>query len=550
MSCIGTTRALALVVLAAPVAAIGCGGPAGGDDILPDACVGGCEPTPDAFVPVWRFDDVYGVPNLDNDDGTTMDWNQGRFAGDNDFAPLVLPASALGLVEAGGDVELSLTSGAADVRVYLGMQHVLGGTAGSTYTFTPEGADVLFEVEFRSYAVTAQLQLASRAPGGVVRAQTSITLRAAPLILNHHLQAAEHVWAVRVNGNAAFISAFEDALGSSFTAVNGSSYGSDVWIQDEIEFATLTGQGDQRMDVVIDSIRNRGLDSFPERELVGPDVIAATWGGNLATTYDSFGNLEASPPVTVNGVAYPYGRIYYGYNGTVGINSQIRQFLASQKVQAPFALATNWLCVGHVDEVVTFVPDPASAKGFKMVIADVPTAWALLQSLPSNQSLGRYGNSHGYATIGAILSDTNLVTLNNAVQTDRIDPFRTTLMTELGLTEDDVIKIPGLFERVGGCNGRVAALIPGMVNLTIAKVGGTTHLLTADPFFRASGETQADDPLISAFRQAMPAGMELHFVDDWYVYHMSLGEVHCGSNVRRTPTVGWWESAMHLVGGN
>ena len=46
--------------------------------------------------------------------------------------------------------------------------------------------------------------------------------------------------------------------------------------------------------------------------------------------------------------------------------------------------------------------------------------------------------------------------------------------------------------------------------------------------------------MIEYFAEVMPAGMELYFVDDWDVYHLGLGEVHCGSNVRRTPTVGWW----------
>ena len=30
----------------------------------------------------------------------------------------------------------------------------------------------------------------------------------------------------------------------------------------------------------------------------------------------------------------------------------------------------------------------------------------------------------------------------------------------------------------------------------------------------------------------MPSELELHFVDNWDVYHMGLGEVHCGTNVQ------------------
>jgi protein-arginine deiminase len=87
-----------------------------------------------------------------------------------------------------------------------------------------------------------------------------------------------------------------------------------------------------------------------------------------------------------------------------------------------------------------------------------------------------------------------------------------------------------------------------MVNLQVAEVGGTTHVFTADPFFR-SVVSQANDPFINAFEDAMPAGMQLHVVDDWDVYHMALGEVHCGSNVQRTPMDTWWTAAAQLLGG-
>jgi hypothetical protein len=96
----------------------------------------------------------------------------------------------------------------------------------------------------------------------------------------------------------------------------------------------------------------------------------------------------------------------------------------------------------------------------------------------------------------------------------------------------------------------VAALIPGMVNLIVANVDNTTtHLFTADPFFR-SVQSQASDPVIAAFQAAMPAGIQMHFLDDWDTYHMGLGEVHCGTNVRRTPTAMWWQTATHLMGSN
>lgn len=36
----------------------------------------------------------------------------------------------------------------------------------------------------------------------------------------------------------------------------------------------------------------------------------------------------------------------------------VQDFLWAQKVQEPVALFSDWLCVGHIDEFMTFVPAP------------------------------------------------------------------------------------------------------------------------------------------------------------------------------------------------
>jgi protein-arginine deiminase len=518
---------------------------------------GGGDDGPDAGLPAdaavtWSFAAVHGIPNLDDDDGTMNDWAQPPFAGDDDFSPMTLPASTLALVPAGGSVELSLTGDTANVRVFKDGVHVLGAERGTaTHTFTPTGGDAELSVEFGTYLAKAELTLTARDSAGATVETTTTTLQASPLIMNNHLQPAEQVWMVTTNGNESMEQEFQTALGAKFTTVADTSVDYDVWIQDEFEFATMVNDQSQRMDVTIDSIRDRGLESYSSTWFK-PDSYAQTWGDpNKATSYDSFGNLEASPPVTVEGVSYPYGKIYYGRVGTTGLTATLGTFLTSQKVQAPFQLPTNWLCVGHVDEISTFVPAPGTAKGFKLVIADTKAAYTMLAGMSSTAALTKYGADHGYPTVGDILGDTALKALNDDLQADYLDPITQTFKTQLGLTDDDIIKLPSLFEVVNQCGGRVAALIPGMANLIIANVdGNTTHLFTADPFFRASAATQAADPIINAFKSAMPAGVTMHFVDDWDVYHLGLGEVHCGTNTRRTPSETWWTAASHLMGGN
>src|SRR5690606_755227 len=203
---------------------------------------------------------------------------------------------------------------------------------------------------------------------GLEIAAFTATVRASPLITNHHLQPTEHVWVVDVDdgpayNNQSMVQALADALGPRLTKVSAQSYQWDVWIQDEFEWAIARSDDGARLDVIIDSIRDRGLDPMPENTLVGPDYIAQTWGSPAdKTTYDSFGNLDASPPVTVGGTFYPFGRVYYGKRGDEGLDAVLEDYLHAQQIQAPFGLDTTWLCVGHIDEISGIMPDPGAPK--------------------------------------------------------------------------------------------------------------------------------------------------------------------------------------------
>jgi hypothetical protein len=100
----------------------------------------------------------------------------------------------------------------------------------------------------------------------------------------------------------------------------------------------------------------------------------------------------------------------------------------------------------------------------------------------------------------------------------------------------------------------VVALTPGTVNLIVANRDGQAPILMVpDPFFRADSMGPEDDPVAQDFVNRMPAGLEVAFVDDWYSYHLLDGEVHCGTNVTRTPLEDWTiagASLLGLEGGN
>lgn len=69
------------------------------------------------------------------------------------------------------------------------------------------------------------------------------------------------------------------------------------------------------------------------------------------------GNIEASPPTD----DAPLGKIVIGTSrvskGGKAMDPALRQFLADQKAQPLVEVDTSWLEVGHVDELLTFVPN-------------------------------------------------------------------------------------------------------------------------------------------------------------------------------------------------
>lgn len=88
----------------------------------------------------------------------------------------------------------------------------------------------------------------------------------------------------------------------------------------------------------------------------------------------SCGNLEVTPPLK----DYPFGRIYYSDKLKVfsenkwidkEFDPKVAEFLKIQKLQKPFVLDASWLEVGHVDEVISFLPKKHEGK----LVAFIPS---------------------------------------------------------------------------------------------------------------------------------------------------------------------------------
>lgn len=395
-------------------------------------------------------------------------------------------------------------------------------------------------VEFRSFNQEGALTIQEFGLSDAPHSEITVPLKTGPLLLSHHLQPSEYVTAMDVDlywPNPKFVAGYEASLGSLFETVPGSAYDYDVWMQDAVQVGYQTAPGGLRVDVVIDSIRGRGLADYATDVLAGPDVAVEMWGEGEANTLDSFGNLEVSPPVE----GFPFGRIYYGGRpGFMPVATELFDFLEQQEIQAPFVIDTSWLCVAHVDEIMAFIPDSSAPRGFRLVFTDTDLAWQILDDMPPQTLLSRYDGpaNHNYTDVAEMVADLGLRNLNDEIQALHLDPILAQLTDELDLADDEIIRIPGLFEEA--CGSLVAALIPGMANLYVANQPDRTRLFLADPFVRTDLKKQDDDPFIHAVADALPNELELVFLDDWETYHLGLGEVHCGTNGIRTPTTDWW----------
>lgn len=378
-----------------------------------------------------------------------------------------------------------------------------------------------------------------------------VVFRVAPWIMTPNTLRPVEVFVCSTSDNYQFLKGMRNLVmmsGYKLNICHEYENRGDRWMQDELEIGYIDSPH-QRFPVVLDSPRDGALADFPYNTLLGPDFgyVTRVVLNEQVSSLDSFGNLEVSPPVTVNGKKYPLGRIIIGVafpTATKGRNMTkvVQDFLWAQKVQEPIALFSDWLCVGHVDEFMTFVPAP-DRKGFRLLLASPDAAYKLFRGL-QNSGQGKAKLFDGLAkakqiTVDEILNDKNLQDENNYVQSC-IDWNRDVLKRELGLEDEDIIDLPILFKLVKEDNGyRAVAYYPDMVNMIVLG----KNLGIPKPFGpKVNGRCALETKMCSLMEGL---GLSCTFIDDFASYHELLGEVHCGSNVRREPfEFKWWNLEM------
>ncbi|MCO5168420.1 MAG: protein-arginine deiminase domain-containing protein [Planctomycetes bacterium] len=403
--------------------------------------------------------------------------------------------------------------------------------------------------------------------GGATVFTQQAKVRVAPFVLMHHLMATEEVYVMDVGASN---STFRAELAAHVTAAgvpapreaSGASYANDRWMQDVMEFgfSTLPAAGapaSRHLPVVLRTANDRATlwgrgatsaDSFPLEELLGPGVgLYVALPPALGSSLDSFGNLECSPPVTVGGKEWKFGRVIYGHDAGRPMQPEITDLLLAQGVQGAFAVDTSWLEVGHIDEVFSFCPAPGTPKKFKLLVASPQEAMTIVdrlhaagdgaaELLPSGVSEAGLPK-----TVAGIKADATFELWQREVQT-KIDGVVATLRTNLGLDPADVVRLPVLFKKVSA--SYYIAYTANSVNmLVVTKPGGDANLCVPKPFGpRTAAGCQFEADIDGKLRAL---GCAPRFIDDWATYHALAGEIHCGTNQRRRPPTDrwWWEQA-------
>lgn len=318
----------------------------------------------------------------------------------------------------------------------------------------------------------------------------------------------------------------------------------DVWMQDCIEIGTYSApemDADIHTDAAFlpgirglhDGINTKPLDAEAVKALEKRGIRPATALTPRPHTrwIDWYGNLEVSPPVkSKSGKNFPLGRVLYGKQNALAMHPDVLAFLERQGIQTPaLAVDTSWLTIGHVDEVINFVP-ARDRKRFRVLLPSPALATHLLEQAAQHGHADApvFAGKKKQTTAAKLLETIGRSEESRKIQA-AVDATQAQLKEELGLDDADFVTMPVLFEEG-------LAVIPNGVNGLV--VNG--HYIVPAP----CGATVAGKDIFEeAIRtRLVKLGLKLHFLDIWEPYHSRSGEIHCGTNaIRRPKRNDWWK---------
>jgi protein-arginine deiminase len=441
----------------------------------------------------WQGMGAFFIANVDDDDekGKTDASDQivNGPEDEQDLARLLIRVSAAAMTDASG-ITVAVTAGGANTHLFEKTDLSWVSVSGPLSRVAPE---IELGIEATRFAdaswdgkVSIRVELSGS--GQSSTASQEVTLQVAPWIMLPQSAKTELLYiSDSTSSLRADLDRTLESAGLS-PAVASSPGQQDIWFQDTMEIGYTQLPGKQPMHVVMQAQRPNASDDVAIT-LLAPNFgfisigMPRQPGDEEDHWMDWTGNLEVTHPVP----AYPLGRIYYGKSDRTTFHPTILAFLEAQRVQKPFAVYTNWLLIQHVDEIMNFLPDEDGKA--KMIIVS-----------PSAAS----------TVTGSGLDD------SNAEIQGYIEAEIAQAKTELGLSDGDIIELPVLFEGGGS----------DWSNPVNSVLAGNTFMI---------GETNTPASVKADVEQKLAAiGIQVAWVDD-SEYHPGGGNVHCGTNTKKTP---------------
>ena len=203
--------------------------------------------------------------------------------------------------------------------------------------------------------------------------------------------------------NIELVNALDNSYGNRLDKSAGSS---DAWLQDGYEIGYASAPYG-KMSVILSLPRALGrsgiLREFVHTTLLGPGVaVCPKLEIPLVTSQDDGGNIEMVPQFDRPGA------LMHGSS----LMPEIPAFFEAQNINTDGKVQfnTNWLCVGHVDEVVSITPDLN-----RVLVADSEIAWALLlwaKEKDPSAIMMEVPNWDPGVTVGSVISSNRMRTLN------------------------------------------------------------------------------------------------------------------------------------------
>lgn len=344
----------------------------------------------------------------------------------------------------------------------------------------------------------------------------------------------------------------------------------DRWFQDWGEFV---GYGKDSNGDLVHGIyyvnRGRGLKAIVQeisKMLAVPFITSESYtqsGGDYG------GNLEVTPD----------GIIFYGDTMT---ESQVNQLSKYGNRGKMVELKTNWLSVGHVDEMFSVIPSlnintyPSSYKGPKanygFVAADPIYGLNVIYKYKAKykesisyssdhltDSTSRYyiksiqkaiskyiGRVNGNFTAedldsrsyNSCISDSSIERkycdlIEYNIKVNRVIKNNLKKFIEKTPTENDnILNVPQIYRQVRNKYGQVTggvSFLPGTANMVIIRDNVIVPNPTFEPYRKIVEE------MLNAELGGTESNSKVHFIMEKREYHDLMGEVHCGTNVMREP---------------